>query len=48
MIKEMQAAGQHQPPPDFGKTLKMASNTATLSVVLLILTSIFMVASGFY
>ncbi len=22
MIKEMQAAGQHQPPPDFPKTLK--------------------------
>jgi len=48
MIKDMQASGQHQPPPDFPKTLKRAADTATLSVVLLILTSIFMVASGFY
>jgi uncharacterized membrane protein len=48
MIKEMQAAGQHQPPPDLPKTLKLAANLATLTVVLLILTSIFMVASGFY
>ena len=48
MIKEMQAAGQHQPPPDLPKTLKQAANLAILTVVLLILTSIFMVASGFY
>jgi uncharacterized membrane protein len=48
MIKAMQAAGQHQPPPDFPKTLKRAADTATLTVVLLILTSVFIVASGFY
>lgn len=48
MIKQMQASGQHQPPPEFPKTLKRASNTATLTVVLLILASVFMVAAGFY
>jgi uncharacterized membrane protein len=48
MIREMQASGQHQPPAEFPKTLKRASDAATLAVVLLILTSVFMVASGFY
>jgi len=48
MIREMQASGQHQPPPEFPKTLKRAANLATLTVVLLILASIFMVAAGFY
>jgi uncharacterized membrane protein len=48
MIKEMQASGQHQPPAEFPKTLKMASNLATLTVFLLILASVFMVAAGFY
>jgi hypothetical protein len=48
MVKEMQASGQHQPPAEFPKTLKRASNTATLTVLLLILASVFMVAAGFY
>jgi branched-subunit amino acid ABC-type transport system permease component len=48
MIKEMQASGQHQPPAEFPKTLKRASNLAILTVVLLFLASMFMVAAGFY
>jgi uncharacterized membrane protein len=48
MIREMQASGQHQPPAEFPKTLKRASQTATLTVLLLILASIFMVGAGFY
>ncbi len=48
MVREMQASGQHQPPTGFPKTLKRASNTATLTVLLLILASVFMVAAGFY
>ena len=48
MIREMQASGQHQPPAEFPKTLRLASRTATLTVLLLVLASIFMVAAGFY
>lgn len=48
MIREMQASGQHQPPAEFPKTVKRASDTATLTVLLLILASVFMVAAGFY
>ena len=48
MIKGMLASGQHQPPADFPKTLKRAADLATLAVLLLILASVFMVASGFY
>jgi hypothetical protein len=48
MIREMQASGQHQPPAEFPKTLKRAADTATLTVFLLILASVFMVAAGFY
>jgi uncharacterized membrane protein len=48
MIRKMLAAGQHQPPAEFPKTLRMATITATLTVVLLILTSLFMVGAGFY
>jgi hypothetical protein len=48
MVKEMQASGQHQPPAEFPKALRRASMTATLSVLLLILASVFMVAAGFY
>ncbi|MGD1055531.1 MAG: hypothetical protein ABR867_05575 [Nitrososphaerales archaeon] len=48
MIREMQASGQHEPPAEFPKTLKRASNLATLTVLLLILASVFMVAAGFY
>lgn len=48
MIKEMQASGGHQPPAEFPKTMKFVNATAALTVVLLILTSIFMVGAGFY
>jgi len=48
MLREMQASGQHQPPAEFPKTLKRATNTANLTVYLLIATSVFMVAAGFY
>ncbi|MDV3244949.1 MAG: hypothetical protein LYZ66_07260 [Nitrososphaerales archaeon] len=48
MIREMQASGQDQPPAEFPKTLRRATITAYLTVLLLILTSVFMVAAGFY
>ena len=48
MIKNMQASGQHQPPAEFPKTLKRASDLATLTAFLLIITLVFMVAAGFY
>ncbi len=48
MIREMLAAGQHQPPAGFPKTLRLATITATLTVVLLIFASVFMVGAGFY
>jgi hypothetical protein len=48
MIREMLATGQHQPPAEFPKTLKRASNSATLTVYLLIITLVFMDAAGFY
>jgi uncharacterized membrane protein len=47
MIKEMLASGQHQPPADFPKTLKVGTDLSTLVVFLVILASVFMVASGF-
>ncbi len=48
IIREMQASGQHEPPAEFPKTLRRATITANLTVLLLILTSVFMVAAGFY
>ena len=48
MVREMQASGQHQPPPEFPGTLKSAADYATLTVVLLLVASVFMVAAGFY
>lgn len=48
MLREMQASGQHQPPAEFPKTLRRATVTANLTVYLLIATSVFMVAAGFY
>jgi hypothetical protein len=48
MIRNMLAAGQHQPPAEFPQALRMATITAILTVVLLILTSLFMVGAGFY
>jgi len=48
MIREMVAAGQHQPPAAFPKTLRLATITATLTVVLLLLALTFMIGAGFY
>jgi uncharacterized membrane protein len=48
LIREMQSAGRHEPPAELPKALRVAAATATLTVVLLILTSVFMVAAGFY
>lgn len=48
MIRDMLAAGEHQPPAAFPGTLRWAKITATLLVVLLIIASVFMVGAGFY
>ena len=48
MIKAMQASGAHQPPAEFPRAMKIANGTAMLTVILLILTSVFMVGAGFY
>ena len=48
LIREMQSSERHEPPADLPRTLRIAALTATLTVALLILTSIFMVAAGFY
>jgi uncharacterized membrane protein len=48
LIRGMLAAGEHQPPAEFPRTLKLATLTAVITVVLLLLTSIFMVGAGFY
>ncbi|MGD0146149.1 MAG: hypothetical protein ABSB53_04775 [Nitrososphaerales archaeon] len=48
MIKEMQSSGQHQPPAELPKTIRRATITANVTVLLLILALIFMVAAGFY
>jgi len=48
LIREMLAAGGHQPPAEFPRTVRLATITATVTVVLLILASIFMVGAGFY
>jgi uncharacterized membrane protein len=48
LLRDMQAEGQHQPPPELPNAVRRASLAAVLAVVLLILTSIFMVGAGFY
>lgn len=48
IITEMQQSDQHQPNPELPKTLKRAALTANTTVVLLILTLVFMVSAGFY
>lgn len=48
MVKEMQAAGQQQPSAEFPKALRRTRITATMTVLTLILASVFMVAAGFY
>ncbi len=47
-MREMVAAGKHEPPAEFPKTLRMATLTSVITLVLLFLTSIFMVGAGFY
>ncbi|HXQ94518.1 MAG TPA: hypothetical protein VN864_05045 [Thermoplasmata archaeon] len=47
-IQGMLASGSHTPPAEFPRTLQLASYTAILTAVLLILTSICMVGAGFY
>lgn len=48
LIKEMVAAGKHEPPAEFPKTQQRAVATALLTLVLLLITSVFMVGAGFY
>jgi hypothetical protein len=48
IIREMQASGQPQPPVELARTLRRATMTAYLTVLFLILTSVFMIAAGFY
>jgi uncharacterized membrane protein len=48
LIKEMQASGAHEPPAELARTLRISAQTASLTLVLLIGASIFMVAAGFY
>lgn len=48
LIKEMIAAGKHEPPAEFPKTQRLAVATALLTLVLLLITSVCMVGAGFY
>lgn len=48
LIRQMQDAGQHQPPAELPKALRASATGATATLILLLLTSAFMVAAGFY
>jgi uncharacterized membrane protein len=48
LIKEMQSSSQHQPPAELPKTIRRATITANVTVLLLILALVFMVTAGFY
>lgn len=48
IINEMRESGQHQPNPELPKTLRQAALTANTTVILLVLTLVFMVSAGFY
>lgn len=48
LIKEMQKSGKHEPPAELPKTIKRAALTANATVILLIITLVFMVSAGFY
>ena len=48
LIKEAQSSGTHGPPPGLAKALKTAQLTAVLTLLLLMLTLVFMVGAGFY
>jgi len=48
LVKEMMASGRHEPPAELPRTLRIAGLTATITLGLLIVTSMFMIAAGFY
>jgi len=48
LVREMQASGKHEPSAELPKALKIAQLSANITLVLLLLTSMFMVAAGFY
>ena len=48
LLKEMRMSGKHEPPAELPKTIESAKLTANVTVILLIITSIFMVSAGFY
>ena len=48
IIREMQSSGQHQPPLELPKAIRKATITANLTVLLLLLSLVFMVFAGFY
>lgn len=48
LVRNMVAAGEHQPPPEFARAVRMAQLTGLLTAVLLVLASVFMVGAGFY
>ena len=48
IIGEMQKSGQHGASEELGKALMRAKTTATATVLLLVLTFVFMIAAGFY
>ncbi|MCI4349223.1 MAG: hypothetical protein L3J93_03270 [Thermoplasmata archaeon] len=47
-LESAQAAGQHEPPSEFPRQLRRAALSSVVTVVLLLLTSVFMVGAGFY
>ena len=48
IFRGIQEAGQKEPPAELGKALERARLTATATVVMLVLTLVFMIAAGFY
>jgi hypothetical protein len=48
LLKGMQESGKHEPTPELIATLQRTAMMSTLTILLLILTSVFMVAAGFY
>ncbi|MCI4368390.1 MAG: hypothetical protein L3K09_02345 [Thermoplasmata archaeon] len=48
LVREMVASGKHEPPAELPKTLKMATVTSVLTLILLLIASVCMVGAGFY
>jgi hypothetical protein len=48
IIQGMRDSGAHEPPAELSRTLRIASISAIAAFVLLLVTSVFMVAAGFY